>query len=307
MPLKEALKKLTDLRYHEIKLFIGDKQDSDSNIIYIIRFFYGEGLMSMFYKCLWQIEYCRKQGWIPFVDLEHFKTQYTNKTSNNNPWECFFTQPNLYLNRDLHKKRKIIIGSMNPPKDTSLIAFGKYWANSFEKYAEKNKVLVDNIDFNREIKEYATGLGRDLGVQDCIGVLARGTDYISLKPKGHPKQPDSEELIEMIDSFVDKYDRRIFLVTEDATIKQKLVNRYGNRVITIDSDIVFNDYQKGTMLYKSALQMNPIQVAQTYLLKILLLAQCSYLVGGKTNGTLVANIINGGCYKETLLYDQGWY
>ena len=52
-----------------------------------------------------------------------------------------------------------------------------------------------------------------------VGVYLRGTDYIDLKPSGHPVQPTVEQAMLVIDEYTRKYNvDSIFLVTEDVRI-----------------------------------------------------------------------------------------
>ena len=44
-----------------------------------------------------------------------------------------------------------------------------------------------------------------------------------------------------------------------------------------------------------------------YLVKILLLSECKALVGGRTNGSVVAAAFNGGKYSQKFIYDVGLY
>lgn len=69
----DFIKRINNLRYKEIKL--GKKRE---DVIYVIRFFHGEGLMSMLYKALGNIEYAEQKGYIPMIDLKHFKNIYQN-------------------------------------------------------------------------------------------------------------------------------------------------------------------------------------------------------------------------------------
>ena len=59
---------------------------------------------------------------------------------------------------------------------------------------------------------------RDLKIEECIGVYVRGTDYVKLKPPGEYVQPDVGQMIPVIEKFREKYNKKIFLVTEDYDI-----------------------------------------------------------------------------------------
>ena len=299
MKAVEIVKKIYHIKDREWKLFF--KENENDEVIYVVRFFRKEGLMSMLYKALGQIEYSVDNGWVPYIDTQHFNNMYQVKDQNS--WECFFTQPELKINNE-GRQKKYILGS---PSRMGTELFNKYWAFSFEDYSEKSKFLNQHIKLNEKIIERVNNYCKRVDLNKCVGVYCRGTDYVSLKPKGHPVQPSVEEVIEKIEEFLKKEDANIFLVTEDSTIKNRLFNKFPDKLITIDEDIVFDDYHTGKMLADSIEQKNKIEVASVYLMKILCLAKCKRLIASKTNGSLMALIFNGGGYEETYVFDKGFY
>lgn len=130
-----------------------------------------------------------------------------------------------------------------------------------------------------------------------------------MRPKGHPVQPNVDEVCDCIRKYLNLYNRKVFLVTEDAEIKRKIMEEFPNKIVLIENDIVFNDYNKKDMLSNSIKKndLNKIEVAKTYLIKILLLSKCRYLIASKTNGSLMALIMNGGKYEDSYLFEKGYY
>lgn len=297
MRIIEVVKKIYHLKYKEFKLF--RKQNDSDEVIYIIRFFPKEGLMSMLYRTLSQIEYAVSKGWTPYIDTQHFSNMYQVRGVNS--WEYFFSQP-IVIGKN-KKTKKYVIGSQ-VQKGTNL--FKDYWAVSFDHYREKLMFLTKYIRILPEMEEKVDGYCRELELDKCIGVYCRGTDYVSLKPKGHPAQPSIDEVIEKISEFLERENSNIFLVTEDAKIKETLSQKFGERIITIKEDKVFANYKKGKMLVDSIESQNKIDVASTYMVKILCLARCKRLIVSKTNGSLMALIFRGND-NETFVFDKGFY
>ena len=54
------------------------------------------------------------------------------------------------------------------------------------------------------------------GSRNILGILARGTDYITVKPSGHPIPPNIDMMIDDINEMDKKYSYDwLFLTTED--------------------------------------------------------------------------------------------
>lgn len=137
----------------------------------------------------------------------------------------------------------------------------------------------------------------------------RGTDYISIKPLGHPIQPRLEDVKKYVDQFLEQEKlERIFLVTEDYSICKQVKKIYGEKIVTLKEDYFVKEYQDGELLLKSLRRVDNIEDKLfLYLLKIILLSQCNSFVGGRTNGSSVANAFNGEEYKRKYVYNEGNY
>lgn len=299
MDIRQAVKRVTDLRYREIRFPAFGREGKP---VYHIRFFFGEGLMSMLYRAMTHIEYAEKHGYMPYIDLERYRTQYS--VPGENAWERFFTQPKAY-DPEQAKKGRYILSSCTPDR-SGLKLYGEYWARAFSDYAEKGEYLRERIGVNPGILREMETSG--IRTEGSLGVLARGTDYTSLRPKGHPAQPTAGEIAGMIDGALERRDyENIFLVTEDAAVRDRLLGRYGKRILLPEDGGVTEEYREGKMLYQSISAGKINDNARVYLKKILLLSRCEGLVAGKTNGSLMACILNGGKYGETSLFDRGFY
>ena len=59
--------------------------------------------------------------------------------------------------------------------------------------------------------------------KNILGVKIRGTDYLSVKPKNHSKQPKVEQVILDVKHMDEQYNYDfIFFATEDELIKENL-------------------------------------------------------------------------------------
>lgn len=298
--LKKNLTKIYVLQFNEYKLFLR-KPTRSEDIIYVIRFFRKEGLMSILYKACEHLEYVEMQGYTPYVDMKHFPTIYR---CDGNAWESFFEQPVEQEQQNIKKKRYILAWTSRPPKTKW---YEVYWAEAFCNYKEKNRIFHNYIRIKPDILEIVDEIGKKIQIENCIGLLIRGTDYAALKPKGHPIQPELLDVMSKLDEFIEKYQAKCFLVTEDKEIRSRILDKYGNQIVTIPNDITIDDYQKGKMLGDSIQKENSIAIGKCYLEKIVLLSRCKYLIASKTNGSLMALIMNNETYEDCWVFDCGMY
>lgn len=103
--------------------------------------------------------------------------------------------------------------------------------------------------------------------------------------------------------------KRIFLVTEDLQIKEEVESVYPGVVMTIADDLFFHNDGRlkyiGERIREASIDVEKNNIR--YLVKILLLSECKALVGGRTNGSVVAAAFNGGKYSKKFIYDVGLY
>lgn len=298
--LKKVATKIYILQFDEHKLFLREPEKSE-DIIYAIRFFKKEGLMSILYKACEHLEYAEMQGYTPYVDMKHFPTIYQ---CDGNAWECFFEQPVKPEKLNKKGKKVILAWTSRPPKTKW---YEVYWAEAFDNYREKNRIFSDYIRIKPDILKKIDEIGYQLSIENCIGLLVRGTDYASLKPEGHPIQPELSDVMKKLEEFLEKYQTKCFLVTEDKEIRSKIMERFGNQIVTIPDDITIDTYQQGKMLGDSIEKDRSIIVGERYLEKIVLLSRCRYLIASKTNGSLMALIMNNETYEDCWLFDCGMY
>lgn len=134
----------------------------------------------------------------------------------------------------------------------------------------------------------------EIGKVSVLGVAVRGTDYIRLKPKNHPKQPTVEQIIAKVQFKMNEGNyAKIYLDTEEKYIYEMFCKKFGADIILINNrqwydqeyknmgnelvDIIHfqrdnDDYLKGI----------------EYLSSILLLSKCKGLIAGISVATFAA-------------------
>ena len=159
------------------------------------------------------------------------------------------------------------------------------------EYIFSNKVLNDfwhnianiyiplRIEIINEKNKIKTKLFK--GSKNILGILVRGTDYISLRPKGHPIPPNKELVIKDIIDFdkKNKYDF-FFISTEDDMLREVFIKKFGHKL--------------------------NIQFIKIYLLNIIILSECIDIIGARTSGAIGIFIFKNG-FRYNKMYNIGLF
>ncbi len=161
------------------------------------------------------------------------------------------------------------------------------------------------------VKEYIQNLAEEKitsgRIEDMIGVLARGTDYTKLKPAGHPIAPSPEILSEKVDEFLKSYgDRKIFLATEDKDIYAFFRQKYGSLIYSTDDNLIGN-YSGRDYIAQEIDVKNRYSFGLDYLVKMICLSRCRYLIAANTAGSRFARLLNNGHYAGEYVFSLGVY
>lgn len=285
------------------------------------------GLFVYLIPCMTQIAYALKKGYVPIVDLLNFPTDLRN-SANENAWELYFEQPAGVSVQETYGARNVIFHGDEEEKILYIgdVADDKSYAeydlviDEDKEFATwcQNKELMQrfrtfwqkNIRYNSYVKEYIDGKYRELIGEDrsVLGLLCRGTDYISLRPSGHYVQPTVEEIIIKVQETVDKFQcTKIFLATEDADILKQLKQKFGEKLVYMDVPRV--NYYDGIQLsdlYKKQ-KMDLFQRQLNYLTEMEILARLPYLIAGKTTGSRFIPVMKDGEFDYLFYWELGRY
>lgn len=250
-------------------------------------------------------------GFIPIMDLTSFPNyfnQFKKKTTENddNPWELFFNQPFEYKLKYVKKYAKNITYINCYPKnrpDTNIYnnkLLLNFWHNIALKYIPIKREIIN------ESNKFRNNLFK--GSNNILGVLIRGTDYISRKPKGHPIQPNPKDVIEDVKKLdkSNKYDW-FFLTTEDILIRKQFILSFEKKLKYIKNNENLNyDYKKKEFLaYNNKIKGN-IKYMKIYLINIIILSKCLDIVCSRTAGSVGAFILSDG-FRNIKVYYLGRY
>ena len=267
------------------------------------------GFFSYYLVHLGCINKLLSKGLIPVVDLKSFPNVYNSENSSIiNPWELFFYQPYNYTLEEVEKFAKNVEYFNCKPDiyrpnektiyyDNNLIAF---WHNFTKKFSPiKNEII-------NEAKNEAKKLFGDS--KNILGVKIRGTDYLSLRPKYHSIQPKVEQVISDV-KYMDKmykYDF-IFFSTEDESIKQKFVSKFGRKLKLLNPNVViqYNINDKYPINSHKKIYGN-LYYNKNYLLNIIILANCLDIITSRCGGAAGIFILSNG-FRHIKVYNLGIY
>lgn len=267
------------------------------------------GLFAYYITNLAWVEYALRKKFIPVIDMQNFPNTYhkEKEVGSVNTWEYFFKQPaGVGIEEALKSGKARYVWQDIPdfhPNESLDFFLNAELVDYYRKVAKTYLPFQDDVREKLEQAEREI-IGEEKG--RVLGVLARGTDYTSLKPYYHPVQPSIEEFIEKINLYRTKYDcKRIYVATEDAAILNRLSEEYGKdllytnqkRVQTTDTFLNYN---------KEFNQVEPRKKGMDYLISIYLLSRCTGLIAGRTSGTVGAVLLSEG-YEFQHIFSKGRY
>lgn len=297
--VKKYLKKIkfindayTRYKWRERKASYGS--ENPDKVFYVIRRAGSKvGLFSLVMTTLGYIKYALDQEYIPVVDMCNDDNTYMQEDRKGNVWEYYFEQPCGYTLDDIRNSKHIIIGNGlingSVPFPQEEIAYDEASLAEWKTIADKYLIVKD------EILQEAGALKEKLfGKERFLGVLLRGTDYVNSRPKDHPVQPTVEQAEEQIDRLLGEYDlQKIYLATEDAGIYERLLDKYGEKLIAMNVDRYITSETENINDISVKRSADKYQMGKEYLINILLLSKGDYLLAGNAGGSQGALLFRG--------------
>ena len=249
-------------------------------------------------------------GNIPVVDLSSFPNIFNRlnvSSINFNPWEIFFSQPFGYKLKDIKtnaKNIKFIDCTKLKLKITRDIFVNKvlmdFWHNMAVKYVPIKKEIIN------ESKKISIKLFKNSN--NILGILARGTDYITTKPPKHAIPPTPKIMFKEIKNMnkINKYDY-YFLSTEDDIIREKFIYEFKNKLKYLKSNesINYKYINKKSLVYNKKVNGN-LNFMKIYLINIIILSKCIDIITAHTCGSKGLFILSKG-FRNSKVYNLGYY
>ena len=265
------------------------------------------GLFSLYNKYLKCAITLITNGFIPLIDLTSTSNIFNNLDSpflNKNAWELYFNQPfNLTLDKvDQNSIKRVKCEhfySVNFDEIYGNDILRDYWSLMSKKYFPINKSIIKEA----EAIKYELFKSSD----NILGILMRGTDFLSKKPKYHNIPPTNEIVFQDIKKMNEKnkYDY-FFITTEDYYIMKAFIRKYGNKLKHITfKNINYNYTSKNPIALSNDIKGN-IDYMKNYLINIIILSKCLDIICARTNGAIGAFILSSG-FRYKKVYNLGKY
>ena len=275
---------------------------------YIIRrYAQNMGIGSYIISNLSQINYAKRNNWNPVIDMKNYNGITVNG-KRVNAWELYYDQPYPELNGKLdgiysQKKYRLSDGicRADAPNDSMDFFLNKktlaYWSILYRENCRFNSAMQSYAD-----KEYDSIIKG----KRVVGVLCRGTDYLKLKPKGHPVQPDPDLVIVKVKRLMKDYNcGYVYLATEDEAIEKLFRVAFLDKLLV--NKRVYKKYSGGYLA--NTLNNREDDVYHTnveYLSSLYLLSRCNCFVAGRTSGAVITMLMDTE-YEYTYFWDLGVY
>ena len=242
------------------------------------------------------------------LEVASFSNIFTgNNKPKDNPWEEFFNQPCGYTLNEVVKMKDVKIFKCEcvcDMPDEKTIYSNTIMLNYHHKIQEKYMSIKNNI-YKEVEKIWQNLFGNSTNV---LGIFIRGTDYISIEPSGHSRQPSTKRLINDVIKMnkKNKYDF-IFLGTEDNKIRNLFIKIFGKKLkYLIPKDKIVYNYDTGNYLTYNKNVFGNMNFSKIYLLSVIILSKCIDIISSRTSGAAGVFIISNG-FRNKLVYYLGEY
>ena len=248
------------------------------------------------------ILYALFNGYVPIIDINDGEDGYFQ-------WDWFFRQPfEIVCSEGLDGFSRIDC-------DVDSILYNEGWIFSNDKvddFIVWSFLYRTFVLLNDETKRYIENEENKINISytDTLGVLVRGTDYVSLKPKWHPVQPDTNEIIKKAEDYMKTLDlHRIYLATEEKQTYLRFVDYFGKDCILVNDRTYYDDkYKEGQLIGEVHFDRprDNYRKSIEYLSSLIILSKCTELCAGNCGGTKFA-LLYSESYESPYIFNYGFY
>lgn len=236
------------------------------------------------------------RGYVPYIDLRDRKHGYIN-------YDTFFEQPFLAKKEMVVTKCKRTFGDYDYGY---YVAFNskelRRWCFIYNKLVKLNSATQQYID-----AEYNSLIHPSFNV---LGVVCRGTDFLTDPNPVLPVQPRVEDVLEEAVALLrtEKYSH-IYLATECESVYKLFQERFPNQLI-VNKRTYYDDIMKRhnigriTNVHFERDNDNYYKSLE-YLSSLVILSRCKALIGGCCGATMTALFFNNLSYEYTHIYNLG--
>lgn len=285
---------------------------------YVLRVHMNEvknGFYNFYDRVLTTYHRTNQLGYQLVVDMKNYYTEYAGKERYGliNVWEEYYKQPCGYSLEEVYKSKHVLLSKFDdyeynyPNLSNEIFTSNKWWFDVYQKLAElyPNKIKVSEV-LREKIKMEMKRLGK---LDNVLGVLARGTDMVSLRPHKHFIPYEDKAFMDIVErKFEEGMYTHIYIATEDADILEQFKKRFEEKIIYTDQIRVTKEIKGCIIDEKADRENDSFLKGLEYCTSIEVLARCkSFVANCNCGGALGAIAINSGRYRDCEILDAGIY
>lgn len=273
------------------------------------------GLFSYFITILGALAYADEKGYTPVVDMKNYMNAYLypSELGRVNSWEYFFEQPGGVSLEEALSCRKYITGRDSirfPCPGWPAENIRELFANTGGKLDYWRGICRKYISLSQEVLALLEKETQKFSGKRVLGVSLRGTDYIALRPHGHPVQPTAEQAIAKAQEVMTagNYDA-IYLAVEDAGYIKVFRDAFGEKLVLSDRNAIDFDYNAGKLImhyWTDRRENDKYLTGLEYLVSMLMLIKCNGLITSMTSGAAGVMCLSEG-FEYLHVFDLGVY
>lgn len=241
-------------------------------------------------------------GCIPIIKENTDKEYFT--------WTTFFIQPaeTLFGKFDLEGYEEV---EWNRYEFCYSTSFDMLYKQDEFDFCFFNFFYKKVIVLNDMTASYVNDELRMIKNKNVLGVLVRGTDYITLKPAGHPKQPPIEDIVAKVkEKISEKPWDAIYVATEEERYMNIMRKAFDNIDILENKRRYYDKYYSENKKYINEVtfdrENDSVQKGLQYFSSMMILSQCDGIVAGNCGGARLAMLMSKP-NVDSYVFDLGYY
>lgn len=267
------------------------------------------GLLTYVSVFMGHIAYAISKGYVPIIDMKNHKSIYLtdDEVGKLNAWELFFQQPFGLSLDDINANSNIILSPKYlHPLSPDISSLYNEDEKLFWRHLAKEFVRLNRSTENYFKEEYDSLLKN----KKVLGLLYRGTDYISLKPKFHPVQPSADLFVKTIKKCLKQwgdYDG-FYLATDEEKMVNILKKEFPEKII-VNLRQYYDNLSNIRYLSEASFDRENDEFLKglEYLSSIKLLSTADSIVAGMCAGTYSANFFKEKDFSHAYYFNLGLY
>ena len=267
------------------------------------------GLFARYVIFAGHIRRALSNGWLPVVDMQNYANMYLapEKFGKENAWEYYFEQPLRIGLEQAYGGENVILskGDIVAPCPNDGVSFYENRNNELTQW--RMLVKLGLLKIKPALHEEILSTRAKLFAQNdrVLGVLLRGTDYVTERPHNHPIPPPVEFAASVVVAKLQEWKcNKVFLATEDKFIVQAFKNIFGELCVTFDREYV--DYIPGKRLGSYGIDRPNDHYIQgkDYLTQMVLLSTCNSFVAARCSGSVGVMMLTDK-FEHTYFFNLG--